>query len=677
MPDIIINFIRPIDITMMRSLFFLLSFVLGSAAVMAQAPSIQWQRSLGGTGVDATVAVVHTADSGYMVLSYSGSTDGDATYNHGRLDCWLVKLTAWGDVVWQKSIGGSDNEISTGLQQTNDGGYIVCVNSRSTDGDVTLNHGGEDAWIVKLDDTGKIQWQRSYGGSGKDVPQAIQQTTDGGYIVAGYSTSSDGDVTTNRGGNDYWLLKLTATGDITWEQTYGGSDDDVASAVQQTTDGGYIIGGSSASTDGDVTGNHGGDDYWIVKISATGTIQWQHSYGGSGDDDIGDESFAGSIQQTFDGGYVTTGTTNSADGDVTGYHGGLLFDFWTLKISATGAIEWQKTNGSGGDDDGYCVQQTKDSGYVVCGTSNGNSGDVSGNHGTYDYWLIKLSPAGNLLWEQSYGGTLDEYDYFIRPTSDSEFILGGYSASNNMDVTGNHGGYDGWVVKLGYCSLPHTAGITGPTIVCAGSGIVLSDNTAGGAWSVSNGNATVADSVLTGVYPGRVAVSYAITNGCGTGGTIYIVNVSAAPAPVIVNTNDTLSTTLSYSTYQWLQDGTPIAGATNATYVYTSAGTYSVTVTDSNGCSGTADGFTEHPAGVNNISGSTGIAIIPNPTTGMLYISGVAQGSVKVYNAIGQQVKSIANTGSFSLTELPAGIYLVRVFDAQGVLLKQEKIVKE
>ncbi|MFI5196108.1 MAG: T9SS type A sorting domain-containing protein [Chitinophagales bacterium] len=643
----------------------------------AQGPFVQWQRCLGGSNMDQANDIKRTSDSGYIVVSVTASSDGDITVNHGLYDSWLVKLSSWGDIVWQKSYGGSDNDDPYSVQQTTDGGYVFAGKSKSVDGDVTGNHGVEDFWIVKVDDTGRIQWENSYGGSGQDVALSMQQTTDGGYIVAGFTKSADGDVTINHGGEDVWVIKLSSTGSLVWQKTYGGTGDDLATSIQQTTDGGYIVAGISNSTDGDVTGNHGGNDIWILKLSATGSIVWENSYGGSGDEADGDEAYPGTVQQTIDGGYVFAGTTNSTDGDVTGYHGGLLFDYWVVKVSATGSMVWAKCFGGTGDDDAYFVQQTRDTGYIVTGTSNSTNGDITHNLGTYDYWILKLNSSGNLVWEKNYGGSLDDYGFCIHPTSDSEYIVCGYSGSNDSEVSGNHGAYDGWVVKLAYCNLPAVSAISGPPAVCASSGIHLSDNTTGGTWSASNGNATVSGGLVTGLYTGNDAIFYTKTNSCGTGGATHIVNINPRPNPVIVAAGTTLSTTLTYSAYQWIKNGTNVSGATNATYTATANGIYSVTVTDANGCTGTSVADTVSGIGVSIINKNFHFSIIPNPTTGTVYIEGTGNINIRVYNIMGQLMKEAANTDNISIAELPGAMYLIRLFDTQGRFIRQEKILKE
>ncbi len=302
--------------------------------------AIQWQKSLGGTDSERADSVQQTADGGYIVAGYSASTDGDVSGHHGNIgypDYWIVKLDSIGTIQWEKSLGGSGSDIAYSIQQTTDGGYIVSGFNASIDGDVTGHHGNindTDYWIVKLDNSGAIQWQKSLGGSNSEYPYSIQQTTDGGYIVAGSSDSSDGDVSGHHGttdNNDFWVVKLDSAGVIQWQKSLGGNSNEYAFSVHQTTDGGYIVAGSSYSTDGDVSGHHGTEynfDYWVVKLSSSGNIQWEKALGGSNSDS------ALSIQQTTDGGYVVVGFSSSTDGDVGGNHGSS--DLWIVKLSEEG-----------------------------------------------------------------------------------------------------------------------------------------------------------------------------------------------------------------------------------------------------------------------------------------------------------------------------------------------------
>lgn len=371
--------------TLKTTLFTLIiTFILGISSTLAQAPDVEWQKSLGGSGEDTAHSLQQTADGGYIIAGSSVSNNGDVTGNRGNEDYWVVKLNTMGDIQWQKSLGGTGSDRANSIQQTEDGGYIVAGGSSSNNGDVTGNHGGLDYWIVKLNTTGDIQWQKSLGGSDFDTALSIQQTNDNSYIVAGITNSNNGDVTENKGIRDYWIVKLSTEGDLAWQRSFGGSDDDRAHSIQQTSDGGYIIAGLSISSDGDITGNQGNGDCWIVKLNEAGNMEWQKSLGGSSTD------IAYSIQQTPDNGYIISGFSTSNDGDVTENQGGL--DCWIAKLNSMGTIQWQKSLGGSDDELFSSIQQTSDGGYIAGGRSNSTDGDVSGNHGAADYWIIKLNP---------------------------------------------------------------------------------------------------------------------------------------------------------------------------------------------------------------------------------------------------------------------------------------------
>jgi len=349
-------------------------------------------------------------------------------------------------IEWKKCLGGTGSDIASSIQQTTDGGYIVSGYSASINGDVKGNHAGltlenaiADAWVVKLDATGKIQWQKCFGGTGDEGAESIQQTKDGGYILAGYSnTDRDAkDVKGNHGAEDFYIIKLDGDGNKLWQKLLGGSRKDWAYSIQQTNEGGYIVAGSTSSNNGDVKGNHGGDaDFWVVKLDETGSITWQRCLGGSGDDK------ASSIQQTTDGGYVVAGSSTSTDGDVTGNHGSS--DYWVVKLDATGNLVWQKSLGGSAEDKASCIQQTTEGGYVISGYSQSLNGDVTGNHSDADFWIVKLDATGNLTWQKSYGGSADDRASSIQQTTEGGYIVSGYSQSTDGDVTGNQ-----WTVSAG------------------------------------------------------------------------------------------------------------------------------------------------------------------------------------------------------------------------------------
>ena len=399
-----------------------------------------WQRTMGGSDLDVSWSIQQTNDGGYIITGFSSSNDHDVSGNHGYFDYWIVKITSTGKLDWQKSLGGSDLDLSWSIQQTNDGGYIIAGFSESNDGDVSGNHGKSDYWIVKLTSTGELDWQKSLGGSDRDESYSIEQTNDGGYIIAGCSESNDGDVSGNHGDYDYWIVKLTSTGEIDWQKSLGGSDLERAHSIQQTTDGGYIIAGYTWSNDGDVSGYHGTRDFWIVKLTSTGKLDWQRSLGGY------QNELAYYIQQTNDGGYIIAGESNSGNGDVTDTYGGS--DYWIVKLTSTGELDWQRSIGGSDDDYAYSVQQTNDGGYIIAGSSESNDGNVSENHGNYDYWIVKLTSTGELDWEKSLGGSDLDESFSIQQTTDRGYVIAGCSESNDGDVSENHGSRDYWIVKL-------------------------------------------------------------------------------------------------------------------------------------------------------------------------------------------------------------------------------------
>jgi hypothetical protein len=361
---------------------------------------IEWETLFGGDGSDQTHSIARIPDGYILAGESSSSANGDVmSTTNGENDYWIVQLNETGSIVWETLLGGGENDFAKSIAPTSDSGYIVAGYSfSSASGDVSdTTNGGADYWIVKLDSGGNIEWESLFGGDGLDAANSIIQTSDGGYIVAGRSGSSaNGDVSgVTNGNDDYWIVKLNSGGDIEWDTLLGGSGYDQAYSIAQTTDGGYIVGGwSSSSNSGDVSGvNNGGGDYWIVKLNSGGGIEWESLLGGGGDD------FAWSIVHTSDGGFITTGWSASSDsGDVSGMNKGLT-DYWTVKLDNGGGIEWETLLGGSGFDRAYAIAETSDGGFIVVGDSESSaSGEVlETSNGGMDYWIITLNKFGKLL----------------------------------------------------------------------------------------------------------------------------------------------------------------------------------------------------------------------------------------------------------------------------------------
>ncbi|OYU83949.1 MAG: hypothetical protein CFE24_08790 [Flavobacterium sp. BFFFF2] len=454
----------------MKKILLSLVLALVQMVAFAQSPYIEWQKTLGGTSDEYVSTIQPTSDGGYIMAGYTRSTNLNVSGNHGGNDAWIVKLGASGTILWQKCLGGTSDDYASSIQSTPDGGFIMVGYTQSNDGDVTGNHGSQDAWVVKLTGAGNLTWQKTFGGTSYDSFNGIQLTSDGGYVVSGSTTSFDGDVIGNHGGGDAWVAKLSTTGTLVWQNCLGGSNQDGASSIKTTPDGGYILACLTQSTDGDVIGNHGFYDFWVVKLSTTGNLQWQACFGGTHLD------IPNSIQTTPDGGYVVAGNSWSTDGDVTGNHGR---DAWIVKLSATGVLQWEKAIGGTGNESAQNIQLTNEGSYIVAGQTNSTDGDVSGNHGETDFWAVKLSSTGNLVWQKTVGGTSSDSAISVQITTDGGYLLAGNSDSNDGDVSGNHGRSDCWIVKLSADPTPTptanaqtlTSGSTVASLVATGSNL--------------------------------------------------------------------------------------------------------------------------------------------------------------------------------------------------------------
>ncbi|MBP7449688.1 MAG: gliding motility-associated C-terminal domain-containing protein [Flavobacteriales bacterium] len=405
--------------------------------------SAQWSRALGGSEAEFGVSCIEASDGSLYVMGNTGSVDGDVTGNLGLQGIWMVKLSAQGTLLWQRTYGGSGSENAVPqLRRTPDGGFMLHGLTTSDDGDVTdLNGPGEqDHWIVKLDAAGDIEWNRTLGGSGAEYGINVIPTTDGGYIVNfAYTRSNDGDVVNNHGEDDLWLVKLNVTGAIVWSLTLGGSDFELGMDAVVLPDGDIVILGHTKSTDGDVQENQGNYDVLLARVSSGGTLLWTRTYGGSQNETASD------LLTTADGGFLVMASANSNDGDVTGAHGGQ--DMWVLKVNGNGDLLWQRAFGGSAFELGI-LAQTTDAGYLLCGSTFSGDGNIEGHHGQRDLWLAQINEQGDLVWQRCLGGSSEDQGWLRAELEDGSLVSFGYTESNDGDVSGNHGGRDLWVVKL-------------------------------------------------------------------------------------------------------------------------------------------------------------------------------------------------------------------------------------
>ncbi|HPF11784.1 MAG TPA: hypothetical protein PKW08_04405 [Flavobacteriaceae bacterium] len=362
--------------------------------------------------------------------------------------------TFTGELTWLKTYGGSDIDQAVGVVEANDGNYVVLGATFSTDGELSgIKTGGDsDYWVLKISKTGNIIWSKVYGDTSDELATNIHKTSDGGYVLSGYSQSNNCDLGSNGGFYDYWLLKIDENGNEVWCQNYGYAGNDQAFDVFETHDGGYFAAGYFDVTASGGEGNndrapqstlHGVGEYWGIKMDAQGDYFWTRYFGG-----VHFDKCYRAIE-TAEGDFLMVGTSESVPGensDIENSHG--TYDWWVVKVSSAGDKLWTKTFGGSEIDIAYDIQPTSDGNFFVVGDTRSNDQDVTQNKGNADVWLIKMSPTGNILWQKTYGG--DQFDSAkkILPISDNNYLIIGSCRSANGDATANKGQNDAWAIVV-------------------------------------------------------------------------------------------------------------------------------------------------------------------------------------------------------------------------------------
>lgn len=414
-----------------------------------------WVKTYGGSNEDDAIDIVQANDGGYVVLGFTNSNDGNITEKTTTdQDYWLLKLNQNGEKLWDKTYGGSGDDQATGISKTNDGGYIISGFTASSDGDVSENAGFHDYWIVKVNSTGDIQWEKSFGFIGQDQAYQVIQTFDGGYFATGFLdvglSEGEGndlyDTPSNTRGTlhslgDYWGIKMDANGNKIWCRYFGGSHVDQSKDVLQTDDGGFLLAGISESSDFDITNAHGANDFWVIKISADGNKVWENSYGGAETDRVF------SLVKATDGNYILSGESRSINGDVSNSKGG--GDIWLVKFNASnGAIIWEKSYGGTEFDTSRGITKLENNYYAIAGSARSSDIDIVANYGANDAWLILIDENGNLEFEKNVGGSDIDFANKVIGTNKNEIIVVGSSFSNDGDILINNGNKDVLVFKM-------------------------------------------------------------------------------------------------------------------------------------------------------------------------------------------------------------------------------------
>ena len=404
--------------------------------------------TFGGSLNESAQSITATQDGGFAILGLTQSNDGDVVgKNDTSFDYWLLKFDAENQLEWQKTYGGTLDDRGQSIIQTNDGGFALIGYSKSSDGDVSMNQGFDDFWMVKTSASGDIQWEKSFGFSGEDNGYSLIHTKDGGFLLCGtLDVSASGGqgnskytLAKSHAGGDYWVIKLNAAGDKQWSHYYGGTFTETPCEAIQTSDNGYIIVGSSDSNDVDISNNKGAYDFWIIKISETGSLIWEKSFGGSNTDE------ARAIVDTGEGNFLIVGDTRSNDLDVSKNLGAA--DVWILKINSFGELLWEKSFGGSSFDSARSIRKTPENHFIISGNSRSSGGDVSVNYGQNDVWVFSININGELLWQNTYGGSDVDLAFDAIQIDNKVIITVGESSSNDGDILENKGFSDMLIIK--------------------------------------------------------------------------------------------------------------------------------------------------------------------------------------------------------------------------------------
>lgn len=417
-------------------------------------PEIEWQKSHADT--NSIAKAFRTKDKGIFVAGLSGVNLG----GFGSYDYWALDLDARGNLLWQKYFGGTgadflgghDTSFIQSAYQTSDGGFILGGDSTSTvSGNKTSSkYGGQDFWLVKTDALGAKVWENSFGGLSNDLFNSVRTSTDGGFLVCGetYSGVEGNKATGNFGSGDYWILKLNANGGKVWESIFGGTARDALLFAEPIQDGGCILAGYSGSGIGGnkTVANFGSWNFWLIKVDRDGKKVWEKVYGGTGTD------LPNNLLPTPDGGFIITGVSNSAKSGNKNSDGFGLNDFWLVRIDSNGNKLWDRSFGGSATESSPVLLQTPDGGFLVGGQSaSGISGNkTTANFGSTDYWVIKLDGNGDKIWEQDFGGSGQDILSSLQTTSDGGYLLGGTSTSgiSGNKTTPAFGPSFYWIVKI-------------------------------------------------------------------------------------------------------------------------------------------------------------------------------------------------------------------------------------
>lgn len=596
---------------------------------------IPFQKCFGGTNTNSGNSIQQTNDNGYVAVGYTEA------FGAGAFDVFVIKTDTTGNPVWKKAIGETSSDFANDVQQTSDSGFIVCGYSISS---FSGGFAGENIYLIKLNSNGNILWSKIIGGAGNERANSVRQTSDGGFLIAG-TTDSWG-----AGGKDFYLVKTDVNGNVSWTKTFGGALDDVANSVKQTSDGGYIVAGETNSFGaGDI-------DYYLIKTDALGTLIWSKSFGGGGSD------WLYSVVQAPDDGYVMGGYSIS-------FLGAGEADAVVIKTDSLGNILWSKTYGEQYGDVALSMVRTNDNGYVLAG------GQSSFPVSMVDKGLLfKIDSLGNFMWANTFINN-DDVQRNVCKTSDGGYILTG----DRLPVSG----IDLLIIKT---NANGTGGCNELSTILTSTNIFP---------QVSN-PATLSSSGGTALTVTSLSSNGGIvTNPCSCS-SYFTLYADIIPHNWIAVNQATGQQPITYN-WSW-GDGSANSSGPTPSHTYSTAGYYNIclSITDLAGCTSTYCDSSTYlyksnsngtivnmnvilPTGINIIEPKENtISFFPNPTSGIVIINfpeNFQKAKIEIHNVIGEtiynEVMDIESKKEINLININSGIYFVKVFDGEKSYCKK------
>ncbi|MDT8309125.1 MAG: T9SS type A sorting domain-containing protein [Bacteroidales bacterium] len=425
----------------MKKYFLFLISLLITVATYSQ-NAVEWQHYYGGSQMDRLNDAIETSDGGYLFVGSTPSNDSDFVLNKGQNDFAVLKTDSLGNKIWSSCFGGAEDDYGYCAVEGPNGKYYIAGGTWSTEHDVSGNHGMQDAWLICVNSNGVLEWQKCFGGSHDEEFRDIVYHH-GKLLLVGRARSMDGDVTGNHDMTswDVWVVETDTVGTLLKEKCFGGSETENGRAIILINDSVPVILAQSNSNDYDLDTNYGSNDAWIFRLNSLWAFHWKVTLGGSAS-----ELMWKAIHTNSSSLMILVGSYSS-DGDVIGNHG--VDDTWLIELDYYGNLIWSNCFGGSSSDYSYDIAKTADDGYVLCGRASSHDGDVIKYPDYYgSFWVLKLDSTKNIQWSRCFGGSTDERGRSVIPTDDGGFLVAGEKHINYGSTTNSKTMW--WIMKLAY-----------------------------------------------------------------------------------------------------------------------------------------------------------------------------------------------------------------------------------